>query len=120
MSQRLADRVAVVTGAGTGIGVGIARRLAEEGARVVVSAASSIQGARDLADEIVASGGTALAVQADFRDPTTAIVVVRTAVPTSSAASTSSSTTPATPSTSPSWNPRRTTGRHSSISTSRP
>ena len=80
MSQRLADRVAVVTGAGTGIGVGIARRLAEEGARVVVSAASSIQGARDLAEEIVASGGTALAVQADFRDPTTAIDVVQTAV----------------------------------------
>ena len=80
MNQRLIVRVAVVTGAGTGIGVGIARRLAQEGARVVVSAASSIQGARDLADEITASGGSALAVQADFRDPTTAIDVVDTAV----------------------------------------
>ena len=80
MNQRLTDRVAVITGAGTGIGVGIARRLAKEGASVVVSAASSIQGARDLADEIVASGGAALAVQADFRDPATAIDVVNTAV----------------------------------------
>ena len=80
MNQRLANSVAVITGAGTGIGVGIARRLAAEGARVVVSAASSIQGARDLAEEIVASGGKALAVQADFRDPSTAVGVVDTAI----------------------------------------
>ena len=35
--KRLLDRVAVITGAGDGIGKGIARRLAQEGARVVIA-----------------------------------------------------------------------------------
>src|SRR4051794_34287224 len=37
MDRRLQDRVAVITGAGDGIGHGIARRYAQEGARVVVA-----------------------------------------------------------------------------------
>ncbi|MSZ15020.1 MAG: SDR family NAD(P)-dependent oxidoreductase, partial [Actinobacteria bacterium] len=35
--KRLLDRVAVITGAGDGIGKGIARRFAQEGARVVIA-----------------------------------------------------------------------------------
>ena len=81
--QRLSGRVAVITGAGTGIGVGIAQRLAEEGASVVVSAASNIVGARELADEINKTGeGSALAIEADFRDPSTASRVISSATET--------------------------------------
>lgn len=80
--RRLSGRVAVITGAGTGIGVGIAQRLAEEGASIVVSAASNIVGARELVDEINGSGGSALAVQADFRDPSTAARIVSSAIQT--------------------------------------
>ena len=77
--QRLHGRVAVITGAGTGIGVGIAQRLAEEGASILVSASNSIAGARSLADEINNNGGSALAVEADFRDPSTASSLVSSA-----------------------------------------
>ncbi|MEP6670347.1 MAG: SDR family NAD(P)-dependent oxidoreductase, partial [Chthoniobacter sp.] len=41
MSQKLAGKVAVVTGASKGIGAGIAARLAAEGAAVVVNYSSS-------------------------------------------------------------------------------
>ena len=57
--QRLADRVAVVTGAGSGIGLASARRLAAEGAKVVVADLDSETG-KAAADEV---GG--LFVQAD-------------------------------------------------------
>lgn len=80
--QRLRGRVAVITGAGTGIGVGIAQRLAEEGASIVVSASNSIAGARSLTDEINNNGGSALAVEADFRDPSTASLLVSSATET--------------------------------------
>ena len=80
--QRLRGRVAVITGAGTGIGVGIAQRLAEEGASIVVSASNSIAGARSLIDEINNNGGSALAVEADFRDPSTASLLVSSATET--------------------------------------
>ncbi|HCU72681.1 MAG TPA: hypothetical protein DGO43_02575 [Chloroflexi bacterium] len=80
--HRLRGRVAVITGAGTGIGVGIAQRLAEEGARIVLSASNSIAGARSLADEINNNGGSALAVEADFREPSTASLLVSSATET--------------------------------------
>ena len=80
--HRLRGRVAVITGAGTGIGVGIAQRLAEEGASIVLSASNSIAGARSLADEINNNGGSALAVEADFREPSTASLVVSSATET--------------------------------------
>jgi 3-oxoacyl-[acyl-carrier protein] reductase len=69
MSQKLAGKVALVTGASKGIGAGIAKQLAEEGASVVVNYASSKQGADRVVADIVASGGKAVAIQADVADP---------------------------------------------------
>jgi 3-oxoacyl-[acyl-carrier protein] reductase len=62
---KLAGQVAIVTGASKGIGAGIAKALAAEGASVVVNYASSREGAERVVSEITATGGKALAVQAD-------------------------------------------------------
>ncbi|MGC2298103.1 MAG: glucose 1-dehydrogenase [Acidobacteriaceae bacterium] len=63
--SRLAKKVAVVTGASKGIGAGIAKGLAAEGASVVVNYASSREGADKVVAEIKAQGGKAIAVQGD-------------------------------------------------------
>jgi glucose 1-dehydrogenase len=63
--QRLAGKAAIVTGAGSGIGQGIARRLGSEGARVVIDYMGSEAGADDTRKAIEAAGGQAVAVQAD-------------------------------------------------------
>jgi 3-oxoacyl-[acyl-carrier protein] reductase len=65
MSKKLAGQVAVVTGASKGIGAGIARALADEGASVVVNYSSSKQGADRVVAEISGRGGKAIAVQGD-------------------------------------------------------
>ena len=62
---KLDGKVAVVTGASKGIGAGIAKQLAAEGAAVVVNYASSKEGADRLVDEITKRGGKAVAVQAN-------------------------------------------------------
>ena len=64
-SNKLAGKVAVVTGASKGIGASIAKHLAAEGAAVVVNYASSKAGADKVVDEITKQGGRAVAVQAD-------------------------------------------------------
>jgi len=62
---RLAGKVAVVTGASKGIGAGIAKALAAEGAAVVVNYASSKAGADSVVASIRAAGGKAVAVRGD-------------------------------------------------------
>ncbi|HEY2031627.1 MAG TPA: glucose 1-dehydrogenase [Myxococcales bacterium] len=63
--DKLAGKVAVVTGASKGIGKGIAKALAAAGAQVVVNYASSKEDADKVVAEIEAKEGKAVAIQAD-------------------------------------------------------
>jgi len=69
-TKKLNGKVAVVTGASKGIGAGIAKESAAEGASVVVNYASSKEGADKVVDEITKRGGKAIAVQADVAKKT--------------------------------------------------
>ena len=60
----LDGKVAIVTGAGSGFGAGIARRFAQDGAAVVLADIDA-NGGRAVAGEIIAAGGRAHFVQAD-------------------------------------------------------
>src|SRR3979411_2579187 len=63
--RRLSGKIAVVTGASKGIGAGIAKGLAAEGAAVVLNYASSKEGADRVVADKKAKGGKAIAVQGD-------------------------------------------------------
>ncbi len=63
--NRLSGKTAVVTGASKGIGAGIAKELAAEGAAVVINYASSKDGADRVVANIKAKGGKAIAVRGD-------------------------------------------------------
>ena len=67
--SRLSGKTAVVTGASKGIGAGIAKGLAAEGAAVVVNYASSKDGAERVVADIIAKGGNAIAVQGNVAKP---------------------------------------------------
>ncbi|ADG11654.1 3-oxoacyl-ACP reductase [Caulobacter segnis] len=61
--SKLAGKTAVVTGGSKGIGAGIAKALAAEGAAVVVNYASDRAGAETVVADITAAGGKAISVQ---------------------------------------------------------
>jgi len=76
---RLAQRVALVTGAGRGIGASTAAKLAQEGASVIVNDLDQ-QACQQVAAEIVAAGGQAAAYAADVTEQAVAEQLVEFAV----------------------------------------
>lgn len=67
VAHRLQDKIAIVTGAGQGIGKGVASRLAQEGAQVII-AEYNAENADKAAAELNAAGGRALAYPIDIGD----------------------------------------------------
>lgn len=80
--SKLAGKVAVVTGASKGIGAGIAKALAAEGASVVVNYATSKAGADAVVAAITAAGGKAVAVGGDVSKAADAQGIIDAAVET--------------------------------------
>lgn len=75
----LANKVAIIAGGARGIGAATARRLAEEGAHVVIGDLLEEQ-ARDVADDIVAKGGKAIAVTLDGTKAASQAAIVKAAL----------------------------------------
>ena len=76
MGTTLQGRVAIVTGGGRGIGKAISKKLALEGATVVVCYAGNEKAATDTVTEIVAGGGKAEARLLDVADPEKAMAAI--------------------------------------------
>ena len=79
MTGRLDGNTAVVTGSSTGLGAGIARRFAAEGANVVTNS-RSLERAEATAEAIREAGGTAVAAEADVSEKTDVEALVEVAV----------------------------------------
>ncbi len=67
--MKLKDRVAIVTGAGKGLGRAFAVRLAQEGAKVLVVTRSDIEGLKATVQAIEEGGGTAAWLKVDVTNP---------------------------------------------------
>lgn len=78
--QRLSDKVAIITGAGDGIGLGIARRFAREGATVVIAELHEINGRAAAASIESELGGRALFLHTDVTDKAAVESMVDTTV----------------------------------------
>ena len=76
---RFDGKVALVTGAGSGLGQATAKRLASEGAKVVASDIK-LDAARGTVDAIVSAGGQAIAIAHDTSKPEDSEAAVKAAV----------------------------------------
>jgi NAD(P)-dependent dehydrogenase (short-subunit alcohol dehydrogenase family) len=76
MTKRLADKIAIVTGGGSGIGKSVCARLASEGA-VVQVLDLDLAAAKETADEILDAGGKATAFACDVSDHDKVVAVTQ-------------------------------------------
>ena len=79
MANKLQGKVAIITGASAGIGQACARALAEEGARLVLTARRQ-ERLEELQQEVAALGGEAIIVTGDAREESTAVDTVNAAM----------------------------------------
>jgi glucose 1-dehydrogenase len=70
MKKKLEGQIALVTGASSGIGAGVAKAMAREGASVIVNYSSSPEKAEKVRSEIQEAGGTAITIKADVSQET--------------------------------------------------
>src|SRR5580704_19591353 len=80
--QKLAGKVAVVTGGSRGIGAAIAKRLAADGASVGITYTKGADAAASVVKEIESAGGKAIAIKADAADAEAVKAAVDTTVKT--------------------------------------
>lgn len=77
MKKKLEGQVALVTGASSGIGAGVAKALSSEGASVVINYSSSPEKAEKVLHEIQLSGGTAITMKADVSNEKEVLAMYR-------------------------------------------
>jgi 3-oxoacyl-[acyl-carrier protein] reductase len=82
MSKKLEGKIALVTGGSRGIGAGIAKRLAADGANVAITYTKGADAAASVVKEIERSGGKAIAIQADAADADAVTAAVEKTVAT--------------------------------------
>ena len=77
---QLNERIAVVTGGSRGIGRGIALELAKRGATVIVNYQRNVEAANEVAEQIMAAGGKAQALQGDVSQEEDVVRLIKTAI----------------------------------------